>query len=1170
MATSKPIENPIDGLFEDVEKILNFMVVKNQNEADKYETSKSRNDAAMYINAVLYQDTFFMYHSLYTIEMFQQINPTAKLKDIDYYLHNIYDTPEYYREPLRKKGREIFIKNYVEPNNYYRKLAGLPPYGTKKEDFVYLPATLASLWNIPVTTPVHELSETDQNKLLVTKEFQFILQQNSDEEGNMYPDKEYLKFLGVNSIPLVISRRARDFELIRYVPHESSNINPYLLKSFGILYNQYRDYVMLSLYNKQFEDIVVGYREFMQSLIVCLCLMQISPRTLESCISKRFFDDRIIQIIMEMYSIPKNAVISKDVRRRLVVMLNKMIQRKATNRVFYDILDVLGYEDTTISKFLFVKQQEYTSEDDGSTAIWEENTRLDKEANMNKPPRVDMYNAPKESIIYYTDDRTRSGEIIIYYQDWLDGNIDRAILKSEQFQKSAYEANWRTKDDNNPMTTFLPKYVSEWEFDGYSIIKGLHVVVDYDETMPEYGNNNMYQSYVYFLKEIEYPNLEKYLKENRLPSQDVYGNPNVPQEYIELTKKGGKLIWSKGQPRYIPKTNVYFQSINLKEYNPYEAMITGKATEYDPDTQTYKIIPNGSRQYEYNEITSGDPRWWELPDVQALVRGKDYTTADSKFIMVDTIIDQTQMLFETVYFIRMILDNKENTDDFLFTIPEIFGTELVSLFDALLYILAAMCESQKLDGVIITNLSGLLACAGFNFDLDMSEFENFLRTTKWVDTDRVRDFLSNISMKEISDINRIFNELILPLKDWLTVEMSRADNKDKFLEYEKLYRSIFCYDAARPIFNEDWNTPEDEIKQLYEISNKDYYAFKAFYPHWPDRSTKDIDLDMVANKNVSGYYPFLPDPETGYPSVEYQKTYYFTIPGYNEKIYLYDILNSPDLRYNIDADGNKTKNPIFWPTKSEEESNQPAATIYGPNGLLAQIDELDVNHLMNAYFKMNTSADDGNYYEKGDPLPTTIRSNFKQILKSKVEFDYDGWAEPPKTYKEYLKRKAPRFYDLLKDYEYDRDSFYNKLMSIVRAIEQELDFRLKYFDRFVGGDALFYEPLILLIRYFKSIFVDFAASAIQFIIKDKFDAGGNSNMIKLFDQFGGFVMTLHGLDEKAFGLFDSIENGTYKSIPNDHLGLTDFMKVFINGKEETWLPGQPNTGFNVIDKPYEN
>ena len=115
----------------------------------------------------------------------------------------------------------------------------------------------------------------------------------------------------------------------------------------------------------------------------------------------------------------------------------------------------------------------------------------------------------------------------------------------------------------------------------------------------------------------------------------------------------------------------------------------------------------------------------------------------------------------------------------------------------------------------------------------------------------------------------------------------------------------------------------------------------------------------------------------------------------------------------------------------------------------------------------------------------------------------NGMAVPPKTYKEYLCRKNKKLYELLTSgdrFNLDKDSWINDLMKIVFAVEDSLDLHLKYFEQAVAGSELFFKPLITLMNHFKSAYVNFAKTGLKYVFGDKIDAGGNSNMFKLFDE----------------------------------------------------------------------
>lgn len=991
------ITNPLQNLFIDIKKIMDYIVIKDRVEAEKYETLDSNRNAELWMFALLQQDTYITYHAFYTPAMFQEVVPNTQIRNIYRWLDNIYSVPLIYQEHLLKRGREIVLRTYEEGNNYYRMLYGLP--NLEDKNYIYLSNELSKLYNVSISTPIHKLDVTTQNRYMTTDEFKNVLLNN--------PDKLYLNYIGMYKIEPIVARRAKDLQLIRYIPLDRTDINPNLIKEFSDVYASYRDFVMYTYYNRDLERTLINYRSFMSIMIMYYTLMQICNKCIEHSTDMRFLDDAVLHIILDLYQIPKSVILTPQIKRNFVAALKKLIRKKATNEVFYDLVKILGYEKINISKLMMMKQQSFI---DGQ-AIFTDNT-----------------------------DITTSNDIDIL-------------------------------STLNPIT---------------------------------------------------------------------------------------------GLPIKSMESEIYFQTVDLKSKDPYD-----------------DIINNRGYKFTYEEVTQPDPRWWELPDTQHLVRDKFYTNADSKYIMVEATIDQLKQLFESVYFMRMILDNKKYTDLFMITIPEIFDQKTFSLFDLMVFLLAASCEEHQLEGNIITNASGLLSIAGFNFDIDISLLKDFLNNTNYTDKDRLLSFISDLSMQSPMDINRIFNEIMIPLRDWLTYEMRWTNNRDQFNEYEKLYRSLYTYDIVRDIFVDDFIRPSDRICKKYNITDIEYKSLALFYPH--TISGKLIDVNTMVN--YQQYFPFIDDND--------KKTWYITTSD-NEYVYFYDILMSDDCRYIFDENNNKIPNPIFW--KDGIINKDKVKNIINSINLLSDIE------LNNAYYKTTTYIPNSNIvYSPNQKLPSSIRNEiFKKIIIDKFTMDMDGNANPPTTYKEYLQRKNPLLYSLFDKYESSHEDWLNDIMYIITAIESTLDMKLKYLEESIGGSELFFRPLVALIKYFKSYMIDFVRTGFRYIFDDVIDSGGNINAIRLFDEIHNLTwhMTigLNGRDAEL-GLYDTMTSAKWHIIfndksemlqttPNDiivnkrqsHMGsmrIVDECKFFINGTQldpdnqfSYWTIGEHDVGRYVNESDH--
>lgn len=982
--------NPIQSLFDDIKKIIDFMEVKDLEEANKYETSDIKDQSEMWMNAKMEMDTFITYKNFWNIAMFQEVLPSVKLNNIRYWLENPLNIPFDFRETLLSKGREVFLNSYEEKNDYYRMLNGLPPYGTSDKDFIYLSEETAKSLHVSKDIPVHELSTLVQNSFMATTEYDNIVINN--------PDKKYLKYLGLYKIDIFTARRAKDFELIRFHSNRS-DINPNLIKEFGILYDDYREYVMVTLYNKEFEGLYENYRTFMGVLITSFVLMQISNKALESVHSRNYLDDTVLHIILSMHNIPKSLLMTKEIRRNLVTNLLKLTMEKGTNDVYYDLIKILGYQDIIISKLLLIKNQQF-----------------DESANHNT-----------------------------------------------------------SFDSGNPLSTF----------DNINTI-GL-------------TNNHM----------------------------------NVDPVFVQ---------------------------VDLLDKNPYQTITNNRAVIHD-----------------YKKITDRDPTWWDLQDTQDILKNSDYTISDSKYIMVEATIHQIKYLFESIYFTRLIIDNRKYTDNFMITIPEIFGVEPVSIYDLMVYVIAATCMNNGLSGKIISDDKDIIATAGFNFNVDLELLEEFINTTSYVDKNKIMSFVEDLTMRDQSDINRLFNDVMYPMREWLELKISQSVNRKEYLEYESIYRALYTYDASHNVFLEEFQLPMEIIRDKYSLTHNEMKAFSHFYPRTISGDTITVDtFDSSRYKK-----PFL--------NYNNKVTWYLQITidtpeGEEDRgiLYFHDILNCPDVRELTNPDGTR----IFMDWIDGEigwEVNEAAVEKF-----IYLMNIIKEDELHSAFFQVDTPVlnSGGFIFREGEKLSPNIRNGiFKEILIDKVIMDILGLSVPPQTYLEYLERKNEGLYKLLIDgdrFNLNKEAWLEDVMKIVLAIETTLNMHMKYFEQSVVGSELFFKPLITLIKHFKSTFVDFAKTGLKYDFGDKIDSGGNSNMFKIFDEVKmiiHFVILARRGYDAQFGLYDVEHRMTHHIVMNDRPGrfvrnssngsirMVDEVK-FLKNKHEidpsnhtsAWYSGEPGSG----------
>ena len=131
--------NPMYGIFNEFNKIIKTIVIKYSYIAEENETFESKRNADAYIAALMELDNYLTYRD-YTVDEFLDIGITnASLISIYTVGDGYLQVPERYRDELLKNRRKRIIQNYIERNEYYRKLNGLPPLSKKSSEFHYVP-----------------------------------------------------------------------------------------------------------------------------------------------------------------------------------------------------------------------------------------------------------------------------------------------------------------------------------------------------------------------------------------------------------------------------------------------------------------------------------------------------------------------------------------------------------------------------------------------------------------------------------------------------------------------------------------------------------------------------------------------------------------------------------------------------------------------------------------------------------------------------------------------------------------------------------------------------------------------------------------------------------------------------------------------------------------------
>lgn len=339
----------LDTIFKDLKSIIASIEIKYDKTARENETVDSARDGDIYIAAMDEQDSFYTYTNFDIVAI-----QNAGILDMSLaaqYAANKNLIPKDKRNAILIQQRKLITSNYVERNDYYRMLNGLPNYGSA--DFVYIDTDIAIEYGLDPESPVHMY--TDDEIVLLNK-FNIITNLRAK-----YTDKKYtyLGYLGYDKISIYRARTARNFTILRM----TKNISESFYGEFNDIYDQCREYFMSVIYNKSFGASYDLYDNFIALMVMVMTIQRVVSNSFKAGIEYDFYDLGSIQMVFNAYNVPFISNLSLEYQRILVRNLNKLLRYKSTDKVLYDICSLMGFERIQLYKYFLMKEHRLDGND---------------------------------------------------------------------------------------------------------------------------------------------------------------------------------------------------------------------------------------------------------------------------------------------------------------------------------------------------------------------------------------------------------------------------------------------------------------------------------------------------------------------------------------------------------------------------------------------------------------------------------------------------------------------------------------------------------------------------------------------------------------------------------------------------------------------------------------
>ena len=380
---------------------------------------------------------------------------------------------------------------------------------------------------------------------------------------------------------------------------------------------------------------------------------------------------------------------------------------------------------------------------------------------------------------------------------------------------------------------------------------------------------------------------------------DQYGVPIIE------TKK----VWNEDTfqwdvvPDYEAMYDVYWQKAELKEQD------------------AFKAFNDKKMRVEYIEPIKDDPYWWDDSYLYKSIWETEYNFVESKYFGITLSYKMSDIIYESVMLLKMLIAQKEPLDDIVFELPKIMPNLKVTMYDAVILLLCLTAKKHNLRGEIIAvptqvldvldymhNTDGgdeyLVDSFAFNFEYLLSEegqdlVDHLNKILSPSDVSKLNYYVSALVIdddlpneEKVRLINDMFHN-VKGLSDYIMFLMCKTDNRDVYESLKQLYRCAFYSREVKDIFtiNED---DEDLKRTAYTFFEYLYHYNPALYgalfkPHYEEQ------YEAYLEKMGYSYYEYtLEDfiydvedgniPEFTYSTLNYEST---KINVKDELIYYY-------------------------------------------------------------------------------------------------------------------------------------------------------------------------------------------------------------------------------------------------------------------------------------------
>lgn len=214
----------------------------------------------------------------------------------------------------------------------------------------------------------------------------------------------------------------------------------------------------------------------------------------------------------------------------------------------------------------------------------------------------------------------------------------------------------------------------------------------------------------------------------------------------------------------------------------------------------FNDITNPDNRLDYNPVTYADPYWFNDANLLNKIYTTEYNYTETKYIGLQMVFSMTKFLFETGYFIKMIMDNRYKVSLLRVSHGKL-GSD-IDLFTLIIYIHAIIYQKLGYTGNIPTSIDAVGRVIGFNFADDIGLLINDVESDPYISTEdasMMLKLLRNMNITDIASCSAVYKN-IKELYNIIDNRLLKCKDPNVYYAYKHLYKILLTTEIQENIF----------------------------------------------------------------------------------------------------------------------------------------------------------------------------------------------------------------------------------------------------------------------------------------------------------------------------------------------------------------------------------